>query len=111
LLYTDKKKAAKTTGCLESANQALRKADEDALSAGEKKFIRAYENASRAYLKHKTLIKHRNKNPSWEHFIAQLDAVQSRIAANQLAASQESGDVASEGDTETSEDTDGDEPK
>src|SRR5260370_26191158 len=72
LLYGENKKAAKTTGCLESANKALRKADEDALSAGEKKFIRAYEKASSGYLKRKTLIKLRNKNPSLELFIKRL---------------------------------------
>jgi hypothetical protein len=72
LLYT-RKKAAKTTGCLEAANQALRKANENALSAGDKKFIRAYDEASRGYVKRKTLIKLRNKNPSLALFVNSLD--------------------------------------
>jgi hypothetical protein len=85
LLYSDKKKAAKTTGCLEAANKALRKADEDALSAGDNKFVRAYEKASRGYFKRKTLMKVRNKNPSLELFIRQLDALQNRLAENTAA--------------------------
>ena len=66
------KKAAKTTGCLESASQALRKADRDALSAGETKFTRAYDKASSGYQKRKTLIELHGKNPSLELFIKQL---------------------------------------
>jgi hypothetical protein len=91
------KKAAKTTGCLESANQALRKADENALSAGENKFIRAYEKASRGYRKRKTLIKLGNKNPSLELFIKQLDDLQNMINANPPAVSQEPGDALPKG--------------
>ena len=81
LLYRDKKKAAKTEGCLESANRALRKTDNEALSAGEKSFI-AYEKASSGYRKRKTLTQLRNKNPSLELFIQQLDVLQKRIIAN-----------------------------
>lgn len=83
LLYREKKKAAKTSGCLESANQALRKANQDALSAGEKKFLRAYEKASIDYLKRKNLMNLRGKNPSLELFINQLDTVQSALEGNQ----------------------------
>lgn len=86
LLYGGKK-AAKTTGCLESANQALRKADEDALSAGVSKFIRAYEKASRGYRKRKTLVELRNRNPSLELFIKQLDALRGRLTPHHPAAS------------------------
>ncbi len=75
LLYRDQK-AAKTTGCLESANRALRRADRKALSAGEEKLIRAYEEASSGYRNRKTLIRLRNKNPSLELFIRQLDSLQ-----------------------------------
>ena len=75
LLYGDKK-AAKTTGCLESANRALRKANENALSAGEKKFLPAYEKASSGYRKRKTLIELHGKNPSLELFIKRLDTLQ-----------------------------------
>ncbi len=81
LLYGDKK-AAKTTGCLESANQALRKANQNALSSGEKKFPRAYEEASKGYRKRKTLIDLHDKNPSLELFIKQLDALRSGLAAS-----------------------------
>jgi hypothetical protein len=81
LLY-DKKKAAKTNGCLESANRALRKINKDALSAGEKKFFHAYEKASSGYRKRKTLIDLRGKNPSLELFIKQLDALPNGSAAN-----------------------------
>ena len=73
-----REKAAKITGCLESANQALRKANQDALSAGENKFLRAYEKASSGYRKRKTLIELQNRNPSLELFIKQLEALQSR---------------------------------
>ena len=86
LLYNDNK-ASKTTGCLESANQALRKADENALSAGDKKFVRAYENASHGYLKRKTLLELRNKNPSLEIFVGSLDSLQSGRNANLPAES------------------------
>ena len=54
LLYQNKQ-AAKTAGCLESANRALRKANQDALSAREDKFFRAYEKASSGYRKRKSV--------------------------------------------------------
>ena len=93
LLYGDKK-AAKITGCLETANQALRKADQKALSSGEKKFIPAYEKASSGYRKRKTLIELCNKNPSLELFIKQLDALQRRLAASQVVGSEDRGEAA-----------------
>jgi hypothetical protein len=80
LLYGDNK-AAKTTGCLESANQALRKSDRNALSSGERKFIRAFEEASSGYRKRKTLIELHDKNPSLELFIKQLDSLHGHLAA------------------------------
>jgi hypothetical protein len=93
LLYRDKK-AAKTSGCLESANRALRKANQNALSAGKDKFIRSYEEASSDYRKRKTLIELRKKNPSLELFIQQLDTLQRRITADHPAASEEQGNAA-----------------
>jgi hypothetical protein len=93
LLY-DNNKAAKTTGCLESANRALRKANQDALSAGMNKFIRAYEKASSGYRKRKTLIELHDKNPSLQLFIEQLETLQSRLTTNDPAASQEHGNAA-----------------
>jgi hypothetical protein len=88
------KKAAKTTGCLESANQALRKADRDALSAGENKFIRAYEKAASDYRKRKTLIELHGKNPSLELFIKQLETLQGMLTTSDPAAPQEHDDAA-----------------
>jgi hypothetical protein len=79
LLYRNKK-AAKTTGCLESANQALRKADRAALSTGDRKFIQAYEKASAGYRRRKTLIELRDKNPSLELFVKQLETLSNRVA-------------------------------
>lgn len=77
LLYADQK-ATKITGCLESANRALRKANHNALSAGDNKFIQAYETASSSYRKRKTLVEHRTRNPSLELFVEQLDALSNR---------------------------------
>ena len=77
LLYDDQK-AAKTTGCLESANQALRRADQNALSSAQNKF-RAYDKASSGYRKRKTLIALRDKNPSLGLFIRQLDTLRSAL--------------------------------
>lgn len=82
LLY-DKKKAGKTTGCLKAANDVLRKSNRNGLSAGDKKFTPAYDQTSRDYTKRKELMKFRDKNPSLELFIQQLDDLQSRLAANQ----------------------------
>jgi hypothetical protein len=94
LLYGDPK-AAKTTGCLESANRTLRKADRKALSAGEEKFIRAYEEASGGYRKRKTLMQLRNKNPSLGLFIQRLDGLQGRLIADHPAVSKEHRGAAS----------------
>jgi hypothetical protein len=96
-LLCDVKKAAKTTGCLESANRALRKADRNGLSAREKKFIEAYEEASSNYRKRKTLLECRDRNPSLELFIMQLDALQKSLGANHRDASQEPEDAAPTG--------------
>jgi hypothetical protein len=84
LLHSDKKKAEKTTGCLKTANAAIRKTNKKGgLSSGDtKKFPEAYEQASREYTKRKKLMEHRDRNPSLELFIKQLDALQNRLAAN-----------------------------
>jgi hypothetical protein len=90
LLHPNKKdarKAAKIVGCLETANQTLRKADRDALSAGEKKFPPAYEKASSGYRKRETLIELHEKNPSLELFIKQLESLRSMLTQNDPAAS------------------------
>ncbi len=93
LLYGDNK-AAKTTGCLESANNALRRKDQDALSAGENKFIRAYEQASSGYRKRKRLIEAHDRNPSLQLFFTQLETLRSGLTTNGPATLQEPGDVA-----------------
>ncbi|MCY2988728.1 MAG: hypothetical protein NTY19_12785 [Planctomycetota bacterium] len=85
LLYLDKK-AAKITGCEESANHALRKADRNALSAGGEKFLQSYEDVSSEYRKRKRLMHLRDKNPSLELFIQQLDDLQERLIAEHLSA-------------------------
>ena len=82
-LLFDKKKAGKTTGCLKAANDALRKANRNGLSAGETKFPLAYDQASRDYTKRKKLMELHDKNPSLELFVQQLDNLQNRLAANQ----------------------------
>jgi hypothetical protein len=97
LLYKNKK-AEKTTGCLEAANTALRKANKNGLFAGETKFPRAYDQASDDFTKRKNLMKHRGKNPSLKLFIKQLDDLQSRLTANRSAASQDDGEAAAEGE-------------
>ncbi len=71
-LLCDGKKVAKITGCLETANQALRRANRDGLFAGEKKFIAAYEKASKDYRRRKNLMTCHDKNPSLELFVNQL---------------------------------------
>lgn len=89
LLYTerkDAKKAGKTTGCLDAANHKLRTLDLDALGTPEKKFPDAYERVSHGFLKRKTLLTHRAKNPSLNLFIHQLDALQARISSSAPAA-------------------------
>jgi hypothetical protein len=91
LLYNNKK-VEKTTGCLNAANSALRKANKDGLSAGETKFPRAYEKASSDYAKRKTLLERGIKNPSLALFIKQLDAVRQRLAANTPQPSQGESD-------------------
>ena len=72
LLYTDSK-AGKTVGCLPAANSALRKGDQKGLSAGDDKFLHAYEELSSRYLKRKDLLGRGLKNPSLKIFVEQLD--------------------------------------
>lgn len=74
LLYNDKK-AAKITGCIEAANRALRRAGRNGLSAGENKFIAAYEEVSCEYRRRKTLMDCHDKNPSLKLFINALHSL------------------------------------
>jgi hypothetical protein len=109
LLYNDNR-AEKTTGCLESANRALRQADRAALSAGETKFPNAYEKASRGYLKHKTLMASRSKNASLDYFIQQLDELRARREKELPAASPNSDEADSTLETDLP-DTGGNSPE
>jgi hypothetical protein len=97
-LLHDNNKAEKTTGCLEAANMELRRTRRNGLSAGETKFPRAYEHASRDYRKRKVLIEHRDRNPSLGLFITQLDDLQSRLTANDPGASPGDGKASPEGE-------------
>lgn len=81
LLYGTRK-AQKTTGCLDAANAALRKAQRKGLAAGDTKFPRAYDEASSEYAKRKIVMKYRDKNPSLELFIRHLDTLHSGLTAN-----------------------------
>ena len=73
LLHQDKK-AAKTTGCLNTANHALKLKNERPLSnTKEEKNPRAYQELSRSYSKKKELLKRHHKNPSLKLFIESLD--------------------------------------
>jgi hypothetical protein len=92
LLYKDKK-AKKITGCLGSANQALRKANREALSAKENKYILAYDKASSDYWKRRTVIDIHDKNPSLELFDKQLERLHSRLTTDLPATTQEHGDT------------------
>jgi hypothetical protein len=83
----DARKAEKIVGCLETANQALRMANRDALSAGEKKFPPAYEQASSGYRKRRILIELHEKNPSLELFVKQLETLRNRLTTNDPATS------------------------
>lgn len=71
LLYPDKK-AQKITGCLEAANQALRRANQKPLTSGDSKQIKAYDDASRPYARRRELKKHQGRNPSLAWFVRQL---------------------------------------
>jgi hypothetical protein len=69
----------------------LRSAKRPGLYAGEEKFVRAYDLATRDYTKRKNLDKHRNRNPSLNLFIVQLNDLQGRqtVPAGDLPEPQE----------------------
>jgi len=92
-LYEDDK-AAKTTGCFEPANRALRKANVKALYVGDNA-SRVYEAASSSFRKRKRLTECRDKNPSLELFVKQLDVLQIARTVNSPPSSKEpDGDAA-----------------
>jgi hypothetical protein len=74
LLYIDDR-SQKTTGCLESANRALRKSGNNGLSAGDKMFPRSFVDVTRDYRKKRILIQHHDKNISLKYFISQLEVI------------------------------------
>jgi hypothetical protein len=71
-LLSDGKKAEKITGCLAAANWELRRTGREGLSAGENKFIKAYDKASSQYRRRRTLMDCHKRNPSLTLFINQL---------------------------------------
>lgn len=60
---------AKTTGCLESANDELRRQGASALSRGDSKVPRAYQDACRPYRKRRDLLALKDHNPSLRRFV------------------------------------------
>jgi len=97
LLYNNKK-AEKTTGCEGAANAELRKKNRKGLSAGDTKFRHAYTEASRDYRTRKILLNKAKKNPSLEIFLQRLEALQSRLTANDPGASPGDGKASPEGE-------------
>ena len=85
-LLVEGKKAAKTTGCSKTANDALAKANEKTLAVPGLAKIRAYSDASKGYRKRKTLDKLRGENPSLELFVKQLDAISGGNGGGEAAA-------------------------
>ncbi len=78
LFENQKAKAAKTTGCLTPADDALKAARQPGLLKDKQKGknVDGYQQASAAYAKKKTLLKHRQKNPSLDRFVRHLEAMQ-----------------------------------
>jgi hypothetical protein len=78
LLYNDAH-VAKITGCLEAANEALRRKNMLSLSKpgrrGQEKDPQSYRKLSREYTRRKRLMELRDKNASLALFIRQLDAI------------------------------------
>jgi hypothetical protein len=69
----DKKKRAKTTGCLEAVNHALRKRNEKGIAASrDQKFVERYRDVSKPYRKRVSLLAHAPANPSLELFVDSL---------------------------------------
>ncbi len=66
-------KAAKSTGCMDAANDALRAANRPLLKKGDDKLIEGYRACSADYLKKKVLLKHSKRNPSLKRFVAELE--------------------------------------
>ena len=85
-LVYDNKKRAKISGCVEAVNQARRKANKKPLSNGapphEKKQWREYEDASKPYLKRKTLLACAGENPSLSLFVQRLEAIEAGRASS-----------------------------
>jgi len=85
LLYDSENKASKTMGCLDAANEALRKKNNPGLSAGGKKFHRTYEKVSKDYRKRETLLKLGPRNPSLERFLTELARVPGPVEPSESA--------------------------
>lgn len=76
LIAKEQKAQAKTAGCLKAANRALTRLRQRPLSDedGKNKEICAYRQASRPYLKRKTLMSLGVRNPSLAAFLEELGA-------------------------------------
>ncbi|MDP2317000.1 MAG: hypothetical protein Q8P41_29170 [Pseudomonadota bacterium] len=63
----------KTTGCLEAANQALQKENCPRLGTKDNKHLRAYEDAAKGLRRRPAVDALRNRAPSLDAFLVQLD--------------------------------------
>ncbi len=67
-------KAAKTTGCLKTANDVLYAQNKAPLKSGDSVNVPAYREVSRAYSKRKILRERSPRNSSLEQFVMKLQA-------------------------------------
>lgn len=74
LLENQKKKQGKTAGCLDAANNALRKAGRPLLKTTQGEPIRPYEDAAKPFRKRKTLLSLGPLSPSLAAFLDELEA-------------------------------------
>ena len=75
LLFDQRAKKAKVSGCEEAANKQLERRNEKPLSTRSNKFLHRYEAVSRPYTKRKVLLAHRAENPSLDLFVASLEGL------------------------------------
>lgn len=73
LLVSQKATRQKTTGCLDAANHALKRAGRAGLKRGADDPIQPYRDAARPYRKRKMLMAKGPLNPSLAAFLADLD--------------------------------------
>ena len=75
--FPNNRKAAKIAGCLKAANDALKAQNELKLSNddGSEKNPLAYDKASSRFKKRPSILKLRDKNPSLDAFVEQLERI------------------------------------